>query len=523
MFVMNAMKRMMTMLAGMALAVSAYADWEPFDVSAAKFPRADGERDDAARLQRAVDATGPGGVLYLPRGEYEVSKTIFVTNGASLVLHKSATVRAVQKMDCIFHIDMKEGTMWKVSHAKPLPPGMVYDQGLLFKGGHLDGNGFASCLYLNHYFHFSLRDVVFVNGFPYGLHVGRRGAEIIANNLYFRTIKRGLAGNVALFSEGHDSQYSDLVAVDYTVGLRTTGGANSFTRFHVWGGPIPPAAPGRLPEMLENSVCFDLGGHMNTLRDSYADTGETGFNISGWGHNIVGCWFLNNTVFGMKKITLVRQHPDSRNVQITDGVFRGSGEGSVLYEGPGNISWRGMVYYGLPDEKEFPGEAVCEPDSPQVTRADDWELITRPENGMFASQPGEFAAPQSARALSVPVPARRISQRFPQAGAGKAVAMRVRATDDATKCFEFSLVQDGNKIWGKSPVPITREWREIVLPFSELKYFSHYKNMPKLKDGETPDARKIRAFRFVYGNWLTGGTADRAHGFEISSLKIIGR
>ena len=508
-------------LAGtLAAALLAGATEETWDVSAADFPRMAGETDDTARLQRAVNATGAEKVLYLPRGVYEISKTIMVTNCTSLLLHKSATVRAVAKMDHLLHVNMRAGSMWRWGGLKP---GETYDQGLFLKGGHLDGNGLASCLYLQMYFHFTLRDVVFANGSPYGLHVGNKGAEIIANNLYFRTVKRGLAGNVALFSEGNDSQYSDLVCVDYTTGLRTLGGANTFTRFHVWGGPIPPPEKGRLPEMLENSVCFELGGHMNTLRDCYADTGAIGFLVGGWGQQIIGCWYLNNTAFGLKDITIVKQRPDSSDLLISDGVFRASGPETKLYEGPGLVQWRSMIYRGFAPGTELPAEAICEPDQPQATTPDDWELITDPKSAVFTSPPGEFAKPQTARALSISAPRRMFGKRFPEAGPGKAFVLRVRATDDATKRLEFSFYQTDGKVWGTSQVPLTREWREIRIPYEELHYFSHYPKMPPLAEGETPDARKIHTFRFMYGNWISGGTADQAHGFEIGSLRIVGR
>lgn len=513
-------KKWILTLACVVTTLFAKAGEATWDVTLANFQRLAGEADDTARLQRAVDATGAGGVLYLPRGVYEVSKSIMVTNCASLLLHKSATVRAIAKMDNLLHVDMSAGSMWRWA---ALRPGETYDQGLFLRGGHLDGNGLASCLYLQKYFHFTLQDVVFANGYPYGLHVGRRGAEIIANNLYFRTVKRGLAGNVALFSEGHDSQYSDLVCVDYTVGLRTTGGANTFTRFHVWGGPIPPKEPGRLPEMLENSICFDLGGHMNTLRDCYADTGATGFLVSGWAQQIVGCWYLNNPGFGLKEITVVRQHPESTDVQISDCVFRASGPQTKLYEGPGTVKWRSMVYQGFPNGTDLPEEIICEPDCPNATCADEWELVRYPGMGVFTSPAGEFAKPNTARTLSLSVPRKRIAQRFPNAGAGEAVVMRIRATDDATKCLELSLLQRDGKVWGKSRVPLTREWKELRIPFSAMPYFKHYANMPPLKEGETLDARKVTCVRLMYGNWISDGTADKTHGFEVSSLRIVGR
>lgn len=487
-----------------------------YDVSIADFPRQAGETDDGARLQRAVNATGHGGVLYLPKGEYESSRTIWVTNGTSFLLHKSAVVRATAKMEHLFHLDMRQTGSWvwggKVKDGHP------YDQGVFFRGGHLDGNGLASCLYLNYYFHFTLRDTVFVNGFPYGLHVGRKGAEIIADNLYFRTIKSGLAGNIALFSEGNDSFYSNIVVVDYTTGLKTLGGANAFNHYHVWGGPVPPPAPGRLPEMLENSVCFDLGGHMNTLRDSYADTGAIGFKVGGWGQQIVGCWYLNNSRFGLKDITIVKQEPGSIDLLIADCCFRGSGAGTKLYDGSGAVKWRDMTYRNIPSETDLPGEILTGRNCDCPT-ADEWEYMDAPQ--AFASEPGEFARPKSVRSLTIAIPCKFVNLKFPKAGPGEAVVIRIRATDEVTKEVELAFSQTNERAWG-CRVALTPEWREIRLPFSKLKYFKHW-GLPDHNPGERPDARKINQARFTLGNWILGNAVDKAHGFEVSSIRFVGR
>ena len=109
-----------------------------------------------------------------------------------------------------------------------------------------------------------------------------------------------------LGSEGVKSLAGEVV--DHTVGVRTTGQSNAFFQCHVWGGLVPPVTKGRLPEMLENSICFDLGGMMNLLRDCYADTGATGFRVDGVLQQIVGCWFLNNTKFGLKEVQNVMDH-----------------------------------------------------------------------------------------------------------------------------------------------------------------------------------------------------------------------
>lgn len=481
-----------------------------YDVTLADYPRLAGETNDTERVCRAIAATVPGDVLYFPKGIYEISRTITATNGISLLLHKSATLKAVAKMENLLVIDRL--STWSQGGKE----GITYDQGLFLRGGHLDGNGLAACLYLNRYFHFTVRDVVFANGYPYGLHVGKIGAEIVANNLYFRTYLKGLAGNVALFSEGNDSYYTDIVVVDYTVGLRTTGGANAFTHYHVWGGFVPPVAKGRLPEMLENSICFDLGGYMNMLRDSYADTGAIGFRLGGWGQQVVGCWFLNNVVFGLKDITIVKQTPGSHDMLVADCCFRGSGPQTKLYEGPGTLKWRDMLYRGFGDGVELPAELETGP-ACTCASPDEWEFIREP--ALFASSAGEFKSANTARSLEVTVPGHAIHRRFPAVGPGREVVFRIRATDDATRKVEFSLSEENGRIWGKT-VEIGPDWREVRLRLDELRYFSNW-GLPPIPKDEKPDARRMTLARFMYGNWLTEGASEKAHGFEVSSLRIL--
>ena len=482
------------------------------DLSVADFPRLAGEKDDGARIQRAINATGPGGVLYFPKGLYETSRTIYATNCVSLLLHKSATIRAVKKMENLLVIANTARSAYN-------RPGVTFDQGLFLRGGHLDGNGMATGLYLNNFFHLTLRDVVFLNCAPYGCHVGRLGCELVADNLYFRTYLRGLSGNVGLFTEGCDGYYSRIIVVDHTVGVRTLGQSNAFFQCHVWGGLVPPAAKGRLPEMLENSVCFDLGGMMNLLRDCYADTGATGFRVDGNFQQITGCWFLNNTKFGLKDITVVRQTPSSSGLLVADCCFRGSGKETKLYEGPGTVKWRDMSYSGFGESEPRPAAiktfATCDCASP-----DEWEFVSG--IARFESRAGEFKVKGScpSRSLELPVKGEAVVRKFPDVGPGKELVIRIRATDVYTKEVELSVSEKGRRVWGRR-IEIGPEWREIRLPFEKLNYFSHW-GLPPSPEGERLDARKITSLRFMYGQFLAGDTVDKPHGFEVSSVRVTG-
>lgn len=305
-----------------------------------EFPRAAGETDDTERFVRAIRAT-PNGVLAVPRGVYEISRTLKVMNGCSFDLDKNAKLRAVKPMEVVVALD---GALL----------GRRHDYNVFFRGGVVDGNGIASCLRANGFAHLTMRESTFLNGLKYGLRVDG-GYELMANNLYFKCLKPGLAGNTGVLVNGGDSHYTDCVVVDYTVGFRLCrGGSNRLTRCHVWGGPLPPAKPGEDREMLKDSVNFWIdGGSSTILRDCYADTGKIGFLVDGWDTRLLGCSYFNNSGFKLDGITIVR-HKRGR-LLVTDGAFVKTTPHYTVYDGCGEVEWFNMMYSGFGPGEDCPG------------------------------------------------------------------------------------------------------------------------------------------------------------------------
>ena len=295
------------------------------DRSADDFPRLAGEADDSRRLQRAIDATSSG-VLFVPAGTYDVAATLLVTNHCSLLMHKNAIIKAVKPMEFVL----------KVNNA---PVNRAYgnlDFGMFVTGGRIDGNGLASCMALDGFWHYTLRDTSFLNGKKFGLRVHGEagGCELIAENLYFICKIPGLAGNTGLCVMGSDSHYTDIVVVDYTIGIHMLrGGANRFTRCHVWGGPIPPAKPGEPREMLKDSVNYWIGERAgsNIFRDCYADTGAICFWVNGWECRMDGCYSYNNPSFGLNDVLTIRQ--DKGSLWCDNCMFNRITPETRLYEG----------------------------------------------------------------------------------------------------------------------------------------------------------------------------------------------
>ncbi len=323
----------------------------PADHTLADFPRLANETDDAPRIQRAIDAC-PSGVLYIPGGIYEIAAPLCIKNLCSLLLHKSAVLRAVKEMDFVMRVEC--AMQWDKSLRTP---DMPEDYNLFVQGGQFDGNGLASCLVLSHYHHFTLADTTCLNGKKYGLKVDdeqRYGYELIVNNLYCKTVIPGLAGNIGVYVTGGDSHYTDVVVIDYTTGFKFVehGWSCRLTRCHVWGGPVPPPAEGELPEMLKDSICFDIQSDGCILRDCYADTGAIGFKIAG-NTSLLGCYYFSNPKFGLDNITCIKH--EWGHLTVAECAFNKTAEHVKLYEGEGvNGIWSNNHLLAFPEDTPCP-------------------------------------------------------------------------------------------------------------------------------------------------------------------------
>jgi len=276
----------------------------PWDADVSDFPRLAGETGDSARILRAIDAAGKGGVVWFPRGEYAIDTMLVVSNQTSFHLHKSACLKAVKEMPFVlkyFGREMEDG-----GHA-----GLQVDHNLFIKGGIFDGNGLASGALVMGVRHFTLADTTYRNGRKVGLQLGdpelpdnvSRGYEVVANNLYFICNLPGLAGNIGFLTHIGDSHFTDLVVVDHTIGIRDCRWSNRFTRCHVWGGPVRDPKTQR-PEYLPNSIAFDLKGYDAVLDNCYADTAMIGFNVCTM-VRLVNCAYHNNWRFKMDNPVVV--------------------------------------------------------------------------------------------------------------------------------------------------------------------------------------------------------------------------
>ena len=311
-----------------------------WDSDVGDFPRLAGEQGDSARIMRAVESAGSGGVVWLPRGEYEIDAMLVVSNSASLLMHKSAHLKAVREMPFVLKY------FGRLMEAGNADSSGIVDHNLFIKGGNIDGAGLAGCAHVMGLRHFTMADSTFRNGKGVGLQFGdpklpraiEGGYEIVANNLYFICNKPGLAGNVGLLTYIGDSHFTDIVVVDYTTGIRDMKWSNRYTRCHIWGGIVKKAGT-EIPEMLDNSVAFDLCGTDAVLTDCYADTAMTGF----WVRNdarIFNCGYFNNWRFKMDNPTVFLH--DKGRLIVTGGRFSKNSPNATLYasgKDSGELVW----------------------------------------------------------------------------------------------------------------------------------------------------------------------------------------
>jgi len=114
-----------------------------FDLCLKNYEKKQNDTSDSQRINRAINDCGDG-VLFIEKGEYLIDEPIVITNGCCLMLHKSATLKAVKKMDFIITIDCEHSKDEHDFMGEAKEINLNLNQ--FFSGGVLDGNGLASCI-----------------------------------------------------------------------------------------------------------------------------------------------------------------------------------------------------------------------------------------------------------------------------------------------------------------------------------------------------------------------------------------
>lgn len=132
----------------------------------------------------------------------------------------------------------------------------------------------------------------------------------------------------------------------------------------------------------------------------------------------------------------------------------------------------------------------------------------------FLAEAGAFAGDRDFAQLRTAFDSRGFRAAFGDVGTGKAVTVRVRATDEFTRNAEIVFEQNDGGCWG-ADVPLEKDWRDVRIP---IKDFKPYWNTRR-GDGTSPNLGDVAFVTISFGRWLYEGSLDKPHGFEISSIK----
>ena len=107
---------------------------------------------------------------------------------------------------------------------------------------------------------------------------------------------------------------------------------------------------------------------------------------------------------------------------------------------------------------------------------------------------------------------------FPNEGEGRTLVVTGRAVGSVVEQVEVALMLEDGQVWGVD-VALPKHWSDVRIPFSQLRDFSNW-TVPKFRDGFKLDIRQLDRIGLCMGKWLDPSAANRAHAFEISSIRV---
>jgi len=306
-----------------------------------KYPRLPSETDDSPRIMRAINEN-PLRTILIPEDTYEIASPLVITNQASIQMEPMTRLVCTKEMDFVIQ--------W-IGPDHLTGPAPRPSRNCHITGGEIDANGLASCMQLKNYVHFTLTNITFKNGKKYGLCVGPDGGgvEVIANNLYFSNTLPGLQGNIGIYTNHTDGHYTDVVIVDYSIGVYDDRScSNRYTRVHVWVGAMQVDG---VPQYLKGSINYVIKGGKDATEvvftQCYADTGEIGFDIYTT-TRLYACAYYNNWDWLKFDNVLAIRNNTTDPVQVYDGCWTKTSPNMKFYEGtPGEkVDFRDNIFRG---------------------------------------------------------------------------------------------------------------------------------------------------------------------------------
>lgn len=208
--------------------------------------------NDNLSLLQAINDKYSNITIYIPKGNFGLSNTLYISNENNLLMDNECTLYATAIMDylvCYNKDNTQATTFYK-----------------FIRGGKLDGKNLVSeaILTMQYYSILYVEDLKIYNFAKYGMKTrkqdNQQGNGVFGNNLYFRN-DTPQSNSLAIYSNGKDGKYSNIVMRDCVGGVICYDGL--WTKIHHWIG---------FQSLLENSFTFKTLDRYAIIDDCYIDT-----------------------------------------------------------------------------------------------------------------------------------------------------------------------------------------------------------------------------------------------------------
>lgn len=113
---------------------------------------------------------------------------------------------------------------------------------------------------------------------------------------------------------------------------------------------------------------------------------------------------------------------------------------------------------------------------------------------------------------------RRFREQFPDAPCPTEFTLKCRRGEPCTEKVEIAFILSNGQPWGCN-IELPRDWGEVRVPVSNLRFFSHWNLKCAYAEGDRPDLRDVREIRFCFGRWIVPEAAwGLRHAVEVESV-----
>lgn len=265
------------------------------------------------------------GEIFIPKGLYNFSRPIILSDNISLKIDIGATIKATASMDIFIQ---RHGSSSNLTRSYNF-----YNR--IYGGGVIDCNGKAKRgISLDGYRGFILSELTILDALSYGIVTknSNYGCELFASNLRIEVRNDNTSINsTGMLVNSSDNHFDNIILVDTLIGIECTDFSNRFLRCHHW-----------MRDRIKNTdlgcISFKDTGAFNTYDTCYADTSNIGFSTGG-GNTFINCEFFNSQHFNASNATAIKFNKEITSLLVIENFkCRGDGSENVVNALEGTIN-----------------------------------------------------------------------------------------------------------------------------------------------------------------------------------------